>query len=185
MSSWLTPVWDEIIRLPYMDNLAQFMLQGGLVLWCLLALICLFWLLVIERLLFLLVYFPKQQAMWSVQWKARSERVSWYARAVRDGWLCEAQIALFKNVSMIKLLVSLCPMLGLLGTVTGMISVFETMAQHGNGDPKLMASGIALATIPTMAGMVAALIGMFVHSRLVKMCQKYCYGMEKQFRSDV
>ena len=60
----------------------------------------------------------------------------------------------------------MCPLIGLLGTVTGMIFVFETMAQQGTGNPRLMAAGISQATIPTMAGMVAALSGVFFSSRL-------------------
>jgi biopolymer transport protein ExbB len=47
-----------------------------------------------------------------------------------------------------------------------MIGVFETMAQQGTGNPRLMAAGISMATIPTMAGMVAALSGVFFSSRL-------------------
>ena len=60
----------------------------------------------------------------------------------------------------------MCPLIGLLGTVTGMITVFETMASQGTGNPRLMAAGISMATIPTMAGMVAALSGVFFSSRL-------------------
>jgi biopolymer transport protein ExbB len=66
----------------------------------------------------------------------------------------------------IKTLVAMCPLIGLLGTVTGMISVFETMATQGTGNARLMASGISMATIPTMAGMVAALSGVFFSTRL-------------------
>jgi biopolymer transport protein ExbB len=66
----------------------------------------------------------------------------------------------------IRTLVAMCPLIGLLGTVTGMISVFETMATQGTGNARLMAAGISMATIPTMAGMVAALSGLFVSSRL-------------------
>jgi biopolymer transport protein ExbB len=47
-----------------------------------------------------------------------------------------------------------------------MIAVFDTMATQGTGNPRLMASGISMATIPTMAGMVAALSGIFFSSRL-------------------
>jgi biopolymer transport protein ExbB len=47
-----------------------------------------------------------------------------------------------------------------------MIAVFETMATQGTGNARLMASGISMATIPTMAGMVAALSGVFFSSRL-------------------
>ena len=78
----------------------------------------------------------------------------------------EATELLDRNMLTIKTLVAMCPLIGLLGTVTGMISVFETMAQQGTGNPRLMASGISMATIPTMAGMVAALSGVFFSSRL-------------------
>lgn len=74
-------------------------------------------------------------------------------------------------------------MLGLLGTVTGMISVFDVMANQGSSQPKLMASGISLATLPTMAGMVAALAGMFVHARLAKICRRKEHQLEKALRS--
>lgn len=57
------------------------------------------------------------------QWLARSEHHSWYAHQIRDGWIAKAQIELRQNLSTIKLLVAICPMLGLLGTVTGMITV--------------------------------------------------------------
>jgi biopolymer transport protein ExbB len=48
-----------------------------------------------------------------------------------------------------------------MGTVTGMISVFDVMASAGMGNPRLMADGVAKATVPTMAGMVGALSGVF------------------------
>jgi biopolymer transport protein ExbB len=73
-------------------------------------------------------------------------------------------MALNQNISKIKVLVALCPLLGLLGTVTGMISVFDVMAMTGTGNARLMASGISMATIPTMAGMVAALSGLYFGS---------------------
>jgi biopolymer transport protein ExbB len=53
-------------------------------------------------------------------------------------------------------------MLGLLGTVTGMIEVFDVMALSGGGNTRAMASGVSKATIPTMAGMVAALSGIIL-----------------------
>jgi biopolymer transport protein ExbB len=68
------------------------------------------------------------------------------------------------SLAYIKTLVAICPLLGLLGTVTGMINVFDVMALAGNGNPRAMASGVSMATIPTMAGMVAALSGLyFIH----------------------
>ena len=74
---------------------------------------------------------------------------------------CTLSQKLFQNISLIKTLVALCPLMGLLGTVTGMIHVFDVMAQTGTGNARLMASGISMATIPTMSGMVAALSGLY------------------------
>ena len=59
-------------------------------------------------------------------------------------------------------MVALCPLLGLMGTVTGMIEVFDVMAFSGSGNARSMASGVSKATIPTMAGMVGALSGVFL-----------------------
>lgn len=67
-----------------------------------------------------------------------------------------------KNFSLIKVLVGVCPLMGLLGTVTGMVSVFDVLAIAGSSDARSMASGISKATVPTMAGMLGALTGMLV-----------------------
>jgi biopolymer transport protein ExbB len=57
-------------------------------------------------------------------------------------------------------------MFGLLGTVTGMIEVFDVMALTGSGNTRGMAAGVSKATLPTMAGMVAALSGMLFSIQL-------------------
>jgi len=60
--------------------------------------------------------------------------------------------------------VALAPLLGLLGTVTGMVSVFDIMALTDGADAKAMAAGVSRATIPTMAGMVASISGIIFTS---------------------
>jgi biopolymer transport protein ExbB len=164
-------------------SLSHFMTQGGTVLWGLAVVVCLSWILVIERILYLFLSFPKQRQIWIQHWKARQDQASWYARSIREGWLGQAHNALFSNMNIIKVLVTICPMIGLLGTVTGMISVFDIMAGQGSSDPKLMASGISLATLPTMAGMVAALVGVFIYARLYKKCQLLEMKLEQSLRS--
>ena len=74
----------------------------------------------------------------------------------------EIRVNLGHSVGIARTLIALCPMLGLLGTVTGMIEVFDVMAIAGSGNTRAMASGVSKATIPTMAGMVAALSGMML-----------------------
>ena len=65
-------------------------------------------------------------------------------------------------ILVIKTLMAVLPLLGLLGTVTGMIEVFDVMAVAGTGNARLMAGGVSKATIPTMAGLVAALSGLYL-----------------------
>jgi len=164
-------------------TLMSFMQQGGQILWWLAAVVVVCWLLVMERVIYLTMIFPRVKKQLCEQWQARSEHHSWYAHQIRKGWIAKAQIELRQNLSTIKLLVAVCPMLGLLGTVTGMITVFDVMASQGSSNPKLMASGISLATLPTMAGMVAALAGMFVYARLSKVCECKAIQLEQSLRS--
>ncbi len=165
------------------NSLAEFMAKGGQVLWWLAGVVFVCWLLIIERVIFFSLSFRVQRRKWVTNWNKRSERRSWYALAKKDGVMHQASLQLNQHLDLIKTLVSLCPMLGLLGTVTGMIAVFDLMALSGSSEPKLMASGISMATLPTMAGMVAALAGMFAHSRLVKMANKHSLKLEQQLRS--
>lgn len=63
----------------------------------------------------------------------------------------------------IAILASLLPMLGLLGTVTGMIDVFHVIAAQGTGDPKAMADGISQALLTTASGLITAIPIIFIH----------------------
>ena len=71
---------------------------------------------------------------------------------------------------MIQACVALAPLFGLLGTVTGMIEVFQVMAITGSSNARAMAGGVSRATVPTMAGMVAALSGLFLSFWLQRKC---------------
>ncbi len=66
--------------------------------------------------------------------------------------------------SLLKLLAAVAPLLGLLGTVTGMIATFQSISLFGTGDPKLMASGISQALVTTMLGLIAAIPLLFMHA---------------------
>ena len=69
-------------------------------------------------------------------------------------------------------LIGMCPMLGLLGTVYGMIEVFEVLSFLGTGNPRAMSSGVAKATIPTMASMVITLFGLYFRQDLTHRLNK-------------
>ena len=85
---------------------------------------------------------------------------------------------------MIQTFVALCPLLGLLGTVTGMISVFEVMAVSGTGNARSMAAGVSRATIPTMAGMVGALSGVFLVTVLTRTVKRRIQFLEDEMTMD-
>ena len=71
-----------------------------------------------------------------------------------------------KSISTIKLLAAVAPLLGLLGTVIGMIGTFQAITLFGTGDPKLMAGGISQALVTTMLGLIAAVPLLFMHNQL-------------------
>ena len=80
--------------------------------------------------------------------------------------LAKATPPLEKNLSIIKLLAAVAPLLGLLGTVVGMIETFQAITLFGTGDPKLMAGGISQALVTTMLGLIAAVPLLFIHNLL-------------------
>ncbi|WP_245883959.1 MotA/TolQ/ExbB proton channel family protein [Vibrio albus] len=159
------------------------MSRGGPVLWWLALAVALFWLIAFERLLYLYVSFPRRRQTWICMWQKRADRHSWFARQQRAAWLSQAHIELTQHLNLLKVLVTLFPMIGLLGTVTGMISVFDVLEAQGTSQPRLMAGGISMATLPTMAGMVAALAGMFTYSRLSKMSESRELHLERLMRA--
>ncbi|HCS63480.1 MAG TPA: biopolymer transporter ExbB [Cellvibrio sp.] len=152
--------------------IGAFMDQGGSLMYYIAALTFVMWTLVFERAW----YFKGglkgdvQQALAS--WEARKERKSWNAHQIREAMISRMSAKINRNMDMITTLIALCPLMGLLGTVTGMIEVFSVLSLTGGGDAKSMAGGVSKATIPTMAGMVAALSGIFVNTYLARIAER-------------
>ena len=85
---------------------------------------------------------------------------------------------------MVRVLIALCPLLGLLGTVSGMIQVFDVMALSGNGNPRAMAAGVSRSTVPTMAGMVIAISGLFCLARLDQQSRRALQRLSDRLRHE-
>ena len=109
----------------------DFMEAGGPLLYWIAFTIFLMWLLIVERVLFYNITLPKLKKAALDQWEARDERRSWNAHMVREALISRVSMESDKWLSVINTLVALCPLLGLMGTVTGMIRVFEVMALSG------------------------------------------------------
>ncbi|OUS73457.1 energy transducer TonB [Pseudoalteromonas sp. A601] len=71
-----------------------------------------------------------------------------------------------RNLTLIKIISVVAPLLGLLGTVTGMINTFQAITLFGTGDPKLMAGGISQALVTTVLGLVVAIPTVFLYTLL-------------------
>ncbi len=145
-----------------LEAVRDFMEMGGDVLTLIAITIFLMWVLIIERLIYFRTGLKVMATETKELWEARSERKSWNAHQIRTGMISRFSMAANSGVPVIQTLVALCPLLGLMGTVTGMIEVFDVMAISGSGNARSMAAGVSKATIPTMAGMVGALSGVFL-----------------------
>ena len=132
-----------------LEAVRDFMELGGDVLTIIAVTIFFMWVLIIERLIFFRTGMKTLAQESLAVWEARSERKSWNAKQIREAMISRYAMAANVGVPVIQTLVALCPLLGLMGTVTGMIEVFDVMAISGSGNARSMASGVSKATIPT------------------------------------
>lgn len=156
----------DLYQVPVLDAINQFIDTGGPVLWVILLVSLLLWTLILERYWYFKFTYHRRVGQWAAEWTQRSDKRSWFARRIRSAIISEAKIELNSTLPLISTLIAMCPLLGLLGTVTGMIQVFDVMSLKGTSDVRAMSAGVAAATVPTMAGMVIALSGLWFHSRL-------------------
>ncbi len=82
--------------------------------------------------------------------------------ALRRMTLNRARSGLQRALPVLRTLVTLCPLLGLIGTVLGMIQVFDSIAVLGTADPRALSAGISRAVLTTMGGLMIALPGLYL-----------------------
>lgn len=137
----------------------DYLQAGGPVVTAILVTTFVMWALIIERLIFFFTTERDLAQSKREQWQARRDHSSWYAHAIRERLISEQRLANEQYLGIIKVLILVTPLLGLLGTVTGMIEVFQVITSTGASNARLMASGISRATIPTMTGLAVSLSG--------------------------
>ena len=149
----------------YIDDLSHFFDRGGSVLYIVFFIAFFLWGLLIDRFVYLYFTFKKQrkEILQNVKTNSYDQK---FIQEIQTHIVEDLRLQLNDGLDFIKTLIIVCPLVGLLGTVTGMIEVFDVMAIIGNGDVKSMANGVSMATIPTMAGMVIALSGILFEKKL-------------------
>jgi len=141
------------------EAIRDFMELGGPVLRWIAVTIFLMWVLIVERIMFFRSTMKSMAEEILGRWEARPERKSWNAHRIREGMISKFKMETNRSIPMIQTLVALCPLLGLLGTVTGMIKVFEVMAGSGSGNVRGTAAGVAQATVATRGWLGGATSG--------------------------
>jgi len=147
---------------PPLLELALFFELGGSVLQLISLLGLIMWVFVFERLMFLVTISGRLRQHIVLRWENTEKPSQWTAQQLKSCWLSEYSQQLKAHLILIRTCIAVAPLMGLLGTVTGMIDVFDVMAGSGLGNTRAMAAGISKATIPTMAGMVISLSGYMV-----------------------
>jgi biopolymer transport protein ExbB len=141
------------------ELIGNFINAGGPVVVALLCSTFLMWLMISERTLYFAFAHRRLQGRAEDAWNERDDRSSWEAYAFRERLISEVRVENQRHLNVIRALILITPLLGLLGTVTGMLEVFQVIVDTGASNARLMASGISRATIPTMTGLAVALTG--------------------------
>ena len=166
------------------EAIRDFLELGGPVLRIIAVVILIMWILILERLMYFRTGLQRMIREAFAEWEGRSERKSWHSHQIRDAIISRVRMSANQGLPMIQTLVALCPLFGLLGTVTGMFSVFQTMAFAGTGNARSMAAGVSMATVPTMAGMVGALSGVFLVTILTRTAKRRIDHLEDEMTMD-
>jgi len=161
MASFFEPL--EVIR--------NFLEVGGAVLWGILFLSVLLWALVIERYWFISHTHRQGFKALHREWRFRRDCHSWRARQIRKAMLSERGIGLQSTIPLIASLTKVLPLMGLLGTVRGMVATFDAMTRFGAGHTRGVAIGISEALVTTMAGLLTALFGLYFSNDLKRRVQ--------------
>ena len=119
------------------------------------------WTLVLERYWYFSRILPREAEAMLAQWNARTDRNSWLARNVRRAMISRLNVGMTSSFPLLRVLVPLSPLLGLVGTVGGMLEVFDSMALRGSADARSMASGVSHAMICTMTGLAISITGLY------------------------
>jgi len=119
------------------------------------------WALVIERYWYFSHVLPRQAREVQDLWRARRDHRSWCARQVRAAMISRVNAAMTASLPLLRVLVPLSPLLGLIGTVSGMLEVFDSMALRGSADARAMASGVSHAMVCTLTGLAVSISGLY------------------------
>ncbi len=159
------------------EKFKQFMQDGGILMWPILAMLIIALLLILERLFVLFKnrkFFKKiEETISNPELRTRED-----AEKAVEAFFAKIVPHLESRLSIISVLGTTAPLLGLLGTVMGMIELFDVITIHGTADPKLLAGGISIALVTTEAGLSVAIPVHLLHIWLAGRVEKTIAKMD-------
>jgi biopolymer transport protein ExbB len=144
----------------------EFFERGGYVVWIILVVSSVMWTLIVERYWFVLFGASRLHAQLVGQWRSVTGETPAAREWIRQGMLMNFGAQLRRSLPTIATMTAILPLLGLFGTVVGMIKTFDALTLFGSGNPRGMAAGISEALLTTLAGLVTALSGIYFSSSL-------------------
>ena len=118
------------------NTLRDFMSAGGSVLWLIAILAAFMWAIILERIWYFNAGHQLYMTSLKTEWDSIEDHSTWKAEQIKEKLISQAKIEVNKYLPLVNTCVALAPLFGLLGTVTGMIEVFQVMAFTGGGDAR-------------------------------------------------
>ncbi|MDF1643954.1 MAG: MotA/TolQ/ExbB proton channel family protein [Pseudomonadales bacterium] len=162
--------------------LQNFLYTGGPVLVVIFLTTLVLWFLIAERFWFFMIQSKPYSLQVLTHWNSFPDHDSWTAQVTREKLLSEARIKFNSTLAIIRTLIGIAPLLGLLGTVNGMIEVFDVIAFSGSSNARAMASGISKCILSTMAGLVVAISGVYFINLLQRYSERSVRQLSKQMQ---
>lgn len=150
----------EVLAAPFMAVERLREMGGGVVDWIIVASLVM-WTLVLERWWYFTKVLPKEYAEMLADWRERKDHHTWASRQVLQAMISRLNADMTANMHVLRMMVPLCPLLGLVGTVIGMLDVFDSMAARGSADARSMADGVSKAMICTLTGLSVSISGLY------------------------
>lgn len=150
----------EFITSPFEALLAMRQLGGPVVVWIFAACV-LMWTITLERVWYFSKVLPQEAETSLAEWNKRSNKMSWASRQIREAMISRLNAGMNRGLLILRVLVPMSPLLGLVGTVLGMLAVFDSMAALGSADARSMATGVSEAMVCTLSGLTVSISGLY------------------------
>lgn len=160
------------------------LIAGGWILVVIMALSVVMWILILDRYWYLSHGMKSLSNSLVARWQHIHHQDSLYNKRLRSGLIATFHQELLGTVHTIQVITAILPLLGLLGTVSGMIKTFEVMTVFGSGNVRGMADGISQALLTTMAGLLTALSGMYFAANLSDRVEQETDNLIKRLNAD-